>query len=313
MKANRGESFLVLPVPYVVRRITCDLLDQVRLRLPGLHQPDDEDALHDIRVNLRKLHSYLKLYRTQFKDTVSSKRIKELKRLASETNHARDSEVQLDWLKKQSPGTPEEEAGFTWYDTQLSLQVDHHYRMLQNGLYEEQLTHFTEILRQELQVYHLAYSLESDLPLTESYAQATSALLQQHTQQLIALLNRLSEENDRHVVHKSRIAVKQLRYLIDPLHDSLSQWVSPMIQQMKYWQNLFGQWHDSYIHLQALNHLLTSLHHDHEPRYQGIFRLVELEARREQDCFSLCIQQAESQVIADFLAAMTLLTKQLTS
>src|SRR5262245_23537924 len=66
-----------------------------------LDDPEDAEALHDLRVSLRRLRSLERAYRPQLEDSISKKLRRRLRTLASATNIARDSEVQIEWLGSQ--------------------------------------------------------------------------------------------------------------------------------------------------------------------------------------------------------------------
>src|SRR5204863_305761 len=69
-------------------------LDEWLATLPRLHSGDEEEALHDYRVALRKLRSWLRTF-----GEGGGKAQKQLSALNEATGAARDLEVMQEWLK----------------------------------------------------------------------------------------------------------------------------------------------------------------------------------------------------------------------
>ena len=61
----------------------------------------DGEALHDFRVSVRRLRTWLEAYEDYFEKGVVKRMRKQLGSLMTSTNSARDYEVHLAWLKEQ--------------------------------------------------------------------------------------------------------------------------------------------------------------------------------------------------------------------
>src|SRR4029077_16733284 len=97
---NPGPASPVIPaIRAVVRRI----LDQAVRGAVRLVKGADEEALHDVRVALRRLRVVLKAYGPYLKPGVPGRLRKAIEQLASRTNSARDAEVFVEWLEKRIP------------------------------------------------------------------------------------------------------------------------------------------------------------------------------------------------------------------
>ena len=64
---------LTEPTPRAARVIALHLLDVLDTEHERLGRPGDADALHDFRVALRRLRSWLRAYRRDVKDSVGTK------------------------------------------------------------------------------------------------------------------------------------------------------------------------------------------------------------------------------------------------
>ena len=86
------------PARYAARVVARERLRRVRLALPSPDEPPGEDALHDFRVALRRLRTWLRAFGSELDDTVGRGTLRRLRRLSRRTGRARDLEVQLRWL-----------------------------------------------------------------------------------------------------------------------------------------------------------------------------------------------------------------------
>src|SRR3954466_166851 len=89
-------ELLSMPAPHAVRAVALARLDEVRSAYDRFIE-GDEDGLHDLRVALRRLRSWLRAFRPEVSDTLRPKTRRRLASLAAATNGARDAEVGLAW------------------------------------------------------------------------------------------------------------------------------------------------------------------------------------------------------------------------
>src|SRR6476661_11254113 len=94
-------ALLALPAQHSVRVIASALLEDV-LAAHARFEDDDADALHDLRVAMRRLRSWLRAFRPELSDTVRGRTRRKLRALASATNGARDDEVTLAFIARQT-------------------------------------------------------------------------------------------------------------------------------------------------------------------------------------------------------------------
>src|SRR5271170_4010051 len=89
------------PVERGVRLIALTLLRDAATTRARLIDPNDVEALHDFRVAVRRLRSWLRAYRPYLADSVRDKDRRRLRAVARATSLARDTEVHLQWLQEQ--------------------------------------------------------------------------------------------------------------------------------------------------------------------------------------------------------------------
>ncbi|MGH9885846.1 MAG: CHAD domain-containing protein, partial [bacterium] len=84
----------------VVRVAADELLARVRKKSEDLAANEDPDALHDFRVAVRRLRSWLRAFGAELDDTLRGKERKRLDRIAEATRESRDLEVHIAWIEK---------------------------------------------------------------------------------------------------------------------------------------------------------------------------------------------------------------------
>ena len=86
--------------PRVVRIVGRELLARLREKSENVGVEGDGDALHDFRVAVRRLRSWMRAFDDELAGTVRPKARRRLKRIADATRASRDFEVHIDWLDR---------------------------------------------------------------------------------------------------------------------------------------------------------------------------------------------------------------------
>lgn len=179
---------------------------------------DDSDALHQMRIELRRLRVWLKLTRSDVKTNQST--CKRLKTLTNASNPLRDHEVILAWLSRAQTQIEDMPAlgilieyGKQTYQQSAKLSFSK-----KNGL-EPQAKHKKGI--------GLGIWLEKTV--------------EQRVKQIEQLL--LSEMDD---IHLARIEIKYLRYLLEPFTNT-SDNAENLAKWCKEIQDVLGNFHDVQI------------------------------------------------------------------
>src|ERR1700680_411930 len=127
------EAMLREPVDRGVRLVAISLLDdglKAADKLTSLSKefrdgdPAGNEALHDFRVSIRRLHSWMRAFKPWLSDDLRRKQRRRLSGIADATRTARDTSVQLEWLRKErSALSARQRVGLTWLSERLEGQA----------------------------------------------------------------------------------------------------------------------------------------------------------------------------------------------
>jgi CHAD domain-containing protein len=95
-------ELLQQPVDRAAREVALRLLDKAGKERHRLDDAGDPEALHDFRVAVRRLRSWLKAFKEPLRGSVSGKHRDLLRAVAHATNTGRDAEVHIEWLRAHS-------------------------------------------------------------------------------------------------------------------------------------------------------------------------------------------------------------------
>ncbi|HZF12441.1 MAG TPA: CHAD domain-containing protein [Thermoanaerobaculia bacterium] len=239
-----GPSLLSRPPEEGARLLALAFLDQAAAARPRLADPEDDEALHDFRVALRRLRSGLRAYRDWLDDSVPKKLGKRLRRLAAATGSGRDAEVQIAWLRSRGRLPPSHRPGLAW----LLLRLEERKRQAYAELVEEVADEFSLVesdLRRKLSVYQAEVHLDRDTP-RPTLGAATAAILHAQIEELTDHFARIDDPGDEKQAHRARIAAKRLRYLLEPFKGEVPA-VAAIVQRLKALQDLLGELHDAHV------------------------------------------------------------------
>ena len=206
-----------------------------RKRLKG--SPDAE-ALHDLRVALRRLRSCLRAYAPYVVGMIPAKLTKHLHALARETNAAREAEVQLAWLHANGKGLDgSERPGRRWLRARLVLQKNLGY----SHVCGETLAEFDKVTRKFRAALTVACAkhVSRGAPRQTSFIAAAARQIDQYAAVLWQELGVIRSAKDDAAIHAARITGKRLRYLLEPLVPA-----GELIETLKAFQDQLGELHD---------------------------------------------------------------------
>jgi CHAD domain-containing protein len=222
-------------------RIGLGLLDAAARAHARLPDDTDTEALHDLRVALRRLRSLLRAYQPWVAEVVPRKLAKRLRRLARATNEARDAEVQLAWLGEQRlRPAARERAGVAWLAAALEARRARAYRHVREEIAHD-YTRVATAVRTALQ-----RGSRTRTRGTERFGIVTARLLAEHAAELQAALGKIGSVEDAAAIHAARIAAKRLRYLLEPVAALLPHGHA-QVKAMKAFQDEFGLLNDSFV------------------------------------------------------------------
>lgn len=191
---------------------------------------EGDDSLHDFRVALRRLRSWLRAFERPLRGALRRKRLRRLRSIIRATNAARDAAVQVAWL-----GTNEQEI-------EASRRAG--YEMMRARMSKERKRGLDDVLGAVDRFDRLAPKLRIGL---EERAKLFGTLLAEAIENAASALEkslaRIRDWDDVRREHRARIAAKRLRYLIEPVA-SLADGGDAIVESLKSLQDLFGDLHD---------------------------------------------------------------------
>jgi CHAD domain-containing protein len=234
-------ALLAMPAPRAVRVIARGLLGDV-LAAQARFEKDEADALHDLRVALRRLRSWLRAFRPELSDTVKGRTRRRLRALASATGEARDAEVMLAFIERQRRLPSRTRAGIRVVVGQLEHERDHHVRGLRRTLARD-VSKATRDLARQLESYWVRHRI--DEPSTvRSMAAVFGDAVRHQAKQVESALARIEPPGKAEHVHRARIAAKRLRYLLEPSSEALG--AEEPIGQLQALQRQLGDARDAH-------------------------------------------------------------------
>jgi len=210
-----------------------------------LADPADGEALHDLRVALRRLRSTLRALGPLLPCPVPEKQARRLKRAARITGPARDAEVFLAWLGAQREALPGPYRGaHEWLVERTERRREAEARVARGRA----------VRLAERAVASLTRRLvgAAVAPAPQPYALALAGLLRAQAVALREAVREVVGPEDVAAIHQVRIEGKRLRYLLEPLRGAPGADAGEAVAALKGLQELVGEWHDAQLFRQAL-------------------------------------------------------------
>jgi len=225
-----------------------------RLRLGAAH---DSEALHDFRVALRRLRSWLRALAPVLEGSLPEAAIRRLRRIARESNVGRDAEVFLTWLETSRQELKEREhPAVQWLSERFETQQREADATLGDRL-QRDFERVRSRLESRLSMYAVEAHVHSGVR-EPSFSTTMAGLLREHGDELRRRLRRVHSVDDVTQVHQARIAGKRLRYIMEPIaeHTVLG---SALVEQLKGLQDTLGDLHDAHSWLLVLRDVVAEL------------------------------------------------------
>lgn len=182
--------------------------DQIRKR--------DAESIHQFRVELRRLRSWMRVYRSYLGDTVRTRTQHRLRTIARATTELRDLDVQIAWLgaERNAFGESRLEAA-KWIIASLKSDRKNAWRAFSKALTRD-FSRSEQSLRKEL----THYVVRRDVRTSERTARmraVTVVLLHDQATALTSALERIRSADDTRRLHRARIVAKRTRYVLEAL------------------------------------------------------------------------------------------------
>ena len=235
---------LTLSAARGARLIALDRLDRAGDEADRLsNNPHSLDALHDLRVALRRVRSWLRAFRPDLEDSVARKDRHRLRDLVDATNRGRDADVQVEWLRHASQDGDETFRRGAKRLIELIRTERGAVGAPLNGNSLQKFDKERSRLMKRLSTVSEPVRPPSSPPPT--LAGAIGARLPGHLEALRDALDLVRTADDDREAHAARIAAKRLRYLLDPAEDVRG--CKSLIKQLKSLQDDLGELHDAHI------------------------------------------------------------------
>jgi CHAD domain-containing protein/CYTH domain-containing protein len=243
-------DLLALPATEGAAVIARRLLADVAERRLGLAD-ENADALHDFRVALRRLRSWLRAFRTELDRAVSRKVSRRLRVIARESNESRDAEVQLAWLREQTDRIPADaRPGLDWFAEHLATRkqkADERFRKRLAKDFDRARAALDEALSSAADQTEDADAEAADQTLSA----AVASVIRTQTDQLRLRLGAVRGLRDGAEAHRARVAGKRLRYVLEPVADSIPG-ATVAVARLKALQDALGELHDAHVLIEAV-------------------------------------------------------------
>jgi len=245
------ESLLREPADRCVRLVALSLLadaqkagDRLMSVARELRDGDagSDDALHDFRVAVRRLRSWIRAFTPRLRDAVSRKQRRRLSKIADATAATRDATVHLEWLREERPAlSARQRVGHAWLRERLETQ-----RKDGSDAALAAASDFDAMvakLTRRLNVYRSAV-LAHERPAR--FGAMLAERLLQESELLRGHLAAIHHATDVDESHRARIAAKRLRYLAEPVSQLASDG-DAIIETLKTLQDSLGDLHDVHV------------------------------------------------------------------
>ena len=267
-------DLMVRPAEEASRILALSYLRQIARARTRLEDPHDEEALHDFRVGLRRLRSCIRAYRVQLKDSVNDKMEQSLRKLMRATNAGRDAEVHLNWLRKQGDRIEAEDTqGLFWLIGRLEGRK---YETL-DPVTAKMGTQFGKVSAKfQRRLATLRVEIEPGPGKRQpTFGQVTGQAIQHHVARLDEDLKQVRGPDDVKQAHRARVAVKRLRYLLEPVARRNPR-IRDIIARLKEAQDRLGELHDMHVLFEEIASALETLSQS-QPEHQSAHGLRTLE------------------------------------
>ncbi|MCS6798452.1 MAG: CHAD domain-containing protein [Myxococcota bacterium] len=247
-------EMLTLPCDVAVRRIALGFLDDASAAARRVDRPDpDVEALHDLRVALRRLRSTLRAWPDLWRGTLRQRHVRRLRKVTRATGEARDLEVVLALL---------DELGGAMNDAQqrgaamLRAELDRRLAVVRQGIRRDVLPRWERLaprLRDGLSV--VLRSVDAPDREPPSFAAALAGGLRRAGREVAEAIDAVGGLEDQDAAHAARIAIKRLRYLVEPVRDALPA-ARALVDRCRAAQDALGRMHDAHVLLARVEHAL---------------------------------------------------------
>jgi CHAD domain-containing protein len=233
---------LEMPAQRAVRLIARTRLEQLGEAHRRLKTADAR-ALHDFRVDLRRLRTWIKAFRPYFDDSLERKSRRGLRKVARATNAVRDAELTLESLDVLNDLPPRAQRARGRLRTLLKAERVDVVTAIDESLGWD-FGSLLDELGEQLSHYRVRMPVDDELQL-ESMRVVMVAALRRSIDKLARELRKLRSSSDVKAAHRARLATKRARYLLESLE--LTPQGLAVLERLEAMQRSLGVYHDAQV------------------------------------------------------------------
>lgn len=231
-----SHSLLHLPAGGAAKTYLLHLCKQADAACSRLSDAADEEALHDFRVAIRRMRTWLRAYHLYL--PIGKSLRKRLRTMVRRTNVARDAEVAITGLQGFAHElTAAQRVGLNWLLVRLEEA--------RQQAYADILTHIPQDwppVARDLR-HQLRQAGQDDVPAITQVAFELAASADAELAQKLTAIGGLQ---DMTPIHQARIAAKRLRYLLEPFRKDVHG-IKEAVDRLSALQDAVGELHDGYV------------------------------------------------------------------
>ena len=237
----------VSPTEYIRERLHSQFFQMLR-HDPGTRLDRDHEALHQMRVAMRRIRAILRAVRSFLAPEWTEQVRQEMSWISSLLGEVRDWDVLLEYFREESHDlSAKEQRSFQSilhnFEDQRSIARAKLLEGLRSDRYLDLLNHFEDSL------IHLPFQ-PSSLTIVD--------LTRNTFRKLRDFVKTLNSVYPKSELHRIRILLKRTRYAVELAEPLLGKRAKRFLQQAKHLQDLLGQHQDAVV---AEHRLLTIKHH----------------------------------------------------
>lgn len=236
-----GDEFFARPAERVARYLAWSLLLDASRAAKRLEYEVDGEALHDFRVRIRKLRTFGRALKPLLGSGWPKGASGALKRIATATNAPRDREVEIERLKQERAHLGAAAArGAAALGGWLGAGLAEAYAAVEKAA-------LPEFYALERDFRRRLDGAEGAADGTSSFASELRSRLVEHERELDERAKSVAEEDPYEAVHRVRIALKRLRYLLEPAQAAVGKRlvaVTAALAKLKELQDQLGDLND---------------------------------------------------------------------
>ncbi len=258
---ERGLALLGRPVPpacaeprvafddtvqSAARTIVGRHLGRLRQQDAGTRIGEDPEALHDLRVALRRLRAAVRVFAPTFPPRWREHLISEMHWLGQITGPVRDLDVQLARIQLYGRALPTgHRAGLTALRTYMDAERTRQRAELLAGL--DSRRYFRLLLRLEGFALGRSHTHSRDAAAHEPITQAGAQHVRRAWRRLRRRGNKIKGAPAPEDLHALRIRAKRLRYLLEFLQELTGKRGRTLVKRLVRLQDLLGAYHDAVV------------------------------------------------------------------